>query len=313
MASLTSIDNLTRTEAEALLTEAKAFVELSERKIKKAPTLRGRTIINMFFEASTRTRSSFELAGKRLSADVINFSASGSSMSKGESVLETTRTFLSMRPDCVVIRHRCSGVPAQMAQALDITVVNAGDGTNEHPTQALLDAYTLIDRLGPLQGKKIAIVGDVVRSRVARSDSKLLTLLGAEVRWIGPASLLPLPGAQSKIPTFYRLKEGLEGVDAVILLRIQHERTDAGGPYITDPDDYARRWGLSRARLDRLAPGAVILHPGPANIGVEINRDLIDDPNSLISAQVTHGVGVRMAVLYRAIGRPETGEKQAEV
>lgn len=305
MGSLVSIDNLNREQAEALLDQSRAFVELSERKVKKAPTLRGRTIVNMFFEHSTRTRSSFELAGKRLSADVINFSASSSSTSKGESVLETARTLQAMNPDAIVVRHHRSGVPAQLVQDLGLTVINAGDGTNEHPTQALLDAYTIINRCGRIEGLQIAIVGDIVRSRVARSDTKLLTKLGAQVRWVGPETLLPHMSSGDTTPRFTKLHEGIQDADVVIMLRIQHERADAAGPYITDTDDYSRSWGLNRSKLQQYAPNAVIMHPGPVNIGVETHRELIDGPESMISEQVKHGVGVRMAVLYHCIGTPD--------
>ena len=301
MKSLISIDDIDAAEATAILDETQGFAALMKRKVKKAPALRGRTVINMFFESSIRTRSSFEIAGKWLSADVINFSASGSSVSKGESVLETARTLQAMAPDCVVVRHQRSGVPLQLARELGLSIINAGDGTNEHPTQALLDAYSVRQRLGRLEGLTVAIVGDIVRSRVARSGTKLFRKLGAKVRWVGPQTLLPPPGVDADIVRYNRLPEGIADADVVMMLRIQHERGGSAAPFITNTDDYSRAWGLSPRKLEQYAPRAVVMHPGPANVGVEISRELIDHPASLISDQVSAGVAIRMALLYRCI------------
>jgi aspartate carbamoyltransferase catalytic subunit len=279
---------------------------LTDRSVKKLPTLRGRTVVNLFFEDSTRTRISFEIAAKRLSADVINFAAKGSSVSKGESLKDTALTLEAMGADAVVIRHPASGAPHRLANAgwIHGSVINAGDGTHEHPTQALLDAYTLRERLrqgsGDLDGLRVTIVGDVLHSRVARSNVLLLSTLGADVTLVAPPTLLP-KGVETWPCAFtYDIDSVLPTTDAVMMLRVQGERMQAA--YFPSAREYSRRYGLDRERMGRLPQHAIVMHPGPMNRGMEISADVADDDRSVMVDQVTNGVSVRMAVLYLMLG-----------
>jgi aspartate carbamoyltransferase catalytic subunit len=271
-----------------------------DREVKKLPTLRGRTVVNLFYEDSTRTRISFEAAAKRLSADVINFAARGSSVSKGESLKDTALTLQAMGADAVVIRHSASGAPHRLANWIDGSVINAGDGTHEHPTQALLDAYTMRDRLGHLSGLSVAIVGDVLHSRVARSNVLLLSRLGAEVVLVAPPTLLPVGVRAWPARTSYDLDAVLPTADVVMMLRVQRERMDDS--YFPSAREYSRRYGLDGARMRKLPEHAVVMHPGPMNRGMEITPDVADSARSTIVEQVTNGVSVRMAVLYLLLG-----------
>ncbi len=274
---------------------------LAGREVKKLPTLRGRTVVNLFFEDSTRTRTSFELAAKRLSADVVNFSAKGSSVSKGESLKDTALTLEAMGADAVVVRHASSGAPHRLAGWVRGSVVNAGDGTHEHPTQALLDAFTMRRRLGRLDGVRVTIVGDVLHSRVARSNVLLLATLGAEVTLVAPPTLLPVGVDTWPAAVSYELDGALAKADVVMMLRVQRERMTAS--YFPSAREYSRRYGLDRARMAALPEHAIVMHPGPMNRGMEIAAEVADDPRrSTIVEQVTNGVSVRMAVLYLLLG-----------
>lgn len=299
---LLSITDLDRADAERVLTTAEAFLEITRRPIRKVPTLRGKTIVNVFFEASTRTRTSFELAGKRLSADVVNISAQASSTKKGETLRDTIATLDAMHADVIVIRHPASGAPQYVARRARGGVVNAGDGMHEHPTQALLDAFTIRQHKGPdLTGLEVAICGDIAHSRVARSNALLLQMLGANVRLAGPRTMLPttdcLPGK-----LFDRIEPAIEGADVVMMLRIQRERL--GAPLFPTLREYARFFGLNRERLRLAKPDAIVMHPGPLNRGVEISEDIADGDTSVVLAQVESGVAVRMAVLYLCASEP---------
>jgi aspartate carbamoyltransferase catalytic subunit len=273
---------------------------LEGREVKKLPTLRGRTVVNLFYEDSTRTRISFEAAAKRLSADVINFSAKGSSVSKGESLKDTALTLQAMGADGVVIRHPASGAPHRLAHWVDGSVLNAGDGTHEHPTQALLDAYTMRTRLGRLAGLHVAIVGDVLHSRVARSNVLLLHTLGAKVTLVAPPTLLPVGVGAWPAQTSYDLDAVLPDVDVVMMLRVQRERM--GQAFFPSAREYSRRYGLDGPRMRRLPEHAVVMHPGPMNRGMEITPEVADSARSTIVEQVANGVSVRMAVLYLLLG-----------
>jgi len=302
MKHLLSAADLTREDAITILDTAEELLGVAKRPIKKLPTLRGRTIVNLFFEDSTRTRISFEAAAKRLSADVINFSAKGSSVSKGESLKDTALTLQAMGADAVVIRHHASGAPHRLAHSRWTrgAVVNAGDGTHEHPTQALLDAFTMRSRLGDLAGKNVTIVGDVLHSRVARSNALLLDTLGAEVTLVAPPTLLPVGVENWPVRTSYDLDAEVEKSDAVMMLRVQRERMNAS--FFPSAREYSRRYGLDLARMNRLPDHAIVMHPGPMNRGMEINADVADSDRSVIVEQVTNGVAVRMAVLYLLLG-----------
>ncbi|MBA4609266.1 aspartate carbamoyltransferase catalytic subunit [Aeromicrobium sp. Marseille-Q0843] len=308
MKHLLSAGDLSRDEATLILDTAEQLLSVAQRPIKKLPTLRGRTIVNLFFEDSTRTRISFEAAAKRLSADVINFSAKGSSVSKGESLKDTALTLQAMGADAVVIRHHASGAPHRLATSewTKGAVVNAGDGTHEHPTQALLDAFTMRSRLGDLAGKNVTIVGDVLHSRVARSNALLLDTLGANVTLVAPPTLLPVGVETWPVETSYDLDASLEKADAVMMLRVQRERMNAS--FFPSAREYSRRYGLDVARMNRLPDHALVLHPGPMNRGMEINADVADSDRSVIVEQVTNGVAVRMAVLYLLLGGATEGE-----
>jgi aspartate carbamoyltransferase catalytic subunit len=304
---LLGLENLSSEQIRLILDTAEPFKEISERSIKKVPALRGSTIVNLFFENSTRTRISFEFAEKRLSADTVNVSASGSSVQKGETLVDTARNLEAMRIDMVVIRHSASGAAQFLADRIESNVINAGDGTHEHPTQGLLDLLTLRDHLGDLTGKKICICGDVLHSRVARSNIWGLKRVGAEVAVCGPRSLLPNAIEDFGITVFERIEEAIEWADALNVLRLQLERMTAG--YIPSSREYNRVFGVSRERLEKAPRDILILHPGPMNRGVEIDSDVADGPHSVILHQVTNGVAIRMAVLYLlAGGRPELAE-----
>ena len=289
--------------ATLILDTAAEMATVAGREVKKLPALRGRTVVNLFYEDSTRTRISFEAAAKRLSADVINFSAKGSSVSKGESLKDTALTLQAMGADAVVIRHPASGAPHRLATWLDGSVVNAGDGTHEHPTQALLDAYTMRARLGRLAGLHVVVVGDVLHSRVARSNVLLLTTLGAKVTLVGPPTLIPVhigTALAAGVQVCYDLDQVLPTADVVMMLRVQRERmADA---YFPSAREYARRYGLDGARLGRMPEHAIVMHPGPMNRGMEIAAEVADSPRSTIVEQVANGVSVRMAVLYLLLG-----------
>lgn len=309
---LLSAGDLTREDATQILDTAEEMLSIAKRPIKKLPTLRGLTVVNLFFEDSTRTRISFEAAAKRLSADVINFSAKGSSASKGEGLKDTALTLEAMGADAVVVRHHASGAPHRLAEAgwTQGVVVNAGDGTHEHPTQALLDAFTMRRHLGDLDGRRITIVGDVLHSRVARSNALLLHTLGAKVTLVAPPTLLPVGVEHWPVDTSYDLDASLEGADAVMMLRVQRERMNAS--FFPSAREYSRRYGLDAARMGRLADHAVVMHPGPMNRGMEISADVADSDRSVIVEQVTNGVAVRMAVLYLLLsGRQDHTEESA--
>ncbi|MBX3129499.1 MAG: aspartate carbamoyltransferase catalytic subunit [Polyangiaceae bacterium] len=303
---LLSVSDLCAESATGLLDAAEAFLEVSRRPVRKVPTLRGKTVINCFFEASTRTRTSFELAGKRLSADVVNVSASSSSTTKGETLRDTVKTLDAMHADVIVVRHGASGAPAYVAERTRASVVNAGDGTHEHPTQALLDAFTIRRTKGRIAGLKVAILGDIAHSRVARSNALLLPMLGAEVCVAGPRTLLPHDSAALGVRSYDRVEPALEGADVVMMLRIQRERQ--GVSLLPSLREYARQFGLSAQRLERAAPDAIVMHPGPMNRGVEIADDVADGPRSVVLAQVEAGVAVRMAVLYQCSQDPDERE-----
>lgn len=302
---LLSAGDLTRDDAELILATAEELRSLADRPIKKLPALRGRTIVNLFFEDSTRTRISFEAAAKRLSADVINFSAKGSSLSKGESLKDTALTLEAMGADAVVVRHWASGAPHNLANAgwSRSSVINAGDGTHEHPTQALLDAFTMTRHLGALDGRRIAIVGDVLHSRVARSNALLLHTLGAEVTLVAPPTLLPYGIETWDVDTSYDLDAVLPKADAVMMLRVQRERMNAS--YFPSVREYSRRYGLDARRMATLQDHTIVMHPGPMIRGMEITADVADSSRSVIVEQVTNGVAVRMAVLYLLLGGSE--------
>jgi aspartate carbamoyltransferase catalytic subunit len=297
---LLGLEQLTAGQINLVLDTAVPLKEISERTIKKVPTLRGATIVNLFFEASTRTRISFEFAEKRMSADTVNVASAGSSVSKGETLVDTARNLEAMRIDMVVIRHPASGAARFLAERIESNVINAGDGTHEHPTQGLLDLLTLRDHFGTLEGKKVCLCGDVLHSRVARSNVWGLTKLGAEVAVCGPRSLLPNAIEEMGVKVFDRIEAAIEWADALNVLRLQLERMQAG--YIPSLREYNRVFGVTRERLERAPRDVLILHPGPMNRGVEIDSDVADGPHSVILNQVTNGVAIRMAVLYLLSG-----------
>jgi aspartate carbamoyltransferase catalytic subunit len=297
---LIGLEQLSADQIQLILDTAERFKEVRERPIKKVPALRGKTIVNLFFEASTRTRISFEFAEKRLSADTVNVASAGSSISKGETLVDTARNLEAMRIDMVVIRHGSSGSAEFLAKRIRSNVVNAGDGTHEHPTQALLDLLTLRDRFGRIEGLKVVICGDVLHSRVARSNIWGLRKLGADVGVTGPASLLPRDVERLGVRVFPRIEEAIQWADALNVLRLQLERMTAG--FIPSLREYNRVFGVTRERLERAGRELVILHPGPVNRGVEIDSDVADGPFSVILPQVTNGVAVRMAALYLLAG-----------
>ncbi len=304
---LLGLDGMDAETIDGILGLARQLREVSRRTIKKVPALRGVTVVNFFAEPSTRTRTSFEVAAKRLSADTLNFSASQSSFVKGETLVDTARNLEAMRPDILVVRHRAAGTPQLLARHLRCAVVNAGDGCREHPTQALLDALTIEDHKGPIAGRstplRVAILGDIAHSRVARSNIFALTALGADVRVAGPRTMLPQGIETLGVRVFDRVDRALEGADVVMMLRIQKERM--GADLFPNDREYARRFGLTPERLELAADDAIVMHPGPLNRGVEIAPEVADGPRSVILEQVENGVAVRMAVLYLVAHRQE--------
>lgn len=293
---LLGIEELTPEEITLILDTAEGFKEVSERQVKKVPALRGQLVINLFMEASTRTRVSFEIAEKRLSADTLNFSASGSAVEKGETLIDTAKNLMAMQPAMVVIRHRHAGSPKMLSESIDASIINAGDGAHEHPTQALLDAFTIRERLGHLKGLNVSIIGDIAHSRVVRSNIHLLTKMGANLTLAGPPTLIPLEVEKMGVRVVHTLDEAIEGADVVMMLRIQLERQ--GKLNFPSLREYYNTFGLTAERLRRARPDVVVMHPGPMNRGVEIASDVADGPGSVILEQVTNGVAVRMAVLY---------------
>jgi aspartate carbamoyltransferase catalytic subunit len=303
---LLGIQELDRDEILGILDTAESLQEISSRPIKKVPTLRGKTVINLFFEASTRTRTSFELAGKRLSADVVNISSSTSSVSKGETLIDTARTLDAMAADCVVVRHSASGAPGTIAKLTRASVINGGDGAHEHPTQALLDAFTIRQRKGRLDNLKVAIIGDIAHSRVARSNLHLLTKFGSHVWLCSTPTLIP-PGAEKLacensnfVHVTSCMDEAVDSADVIMMLRVQFERMDES--FFPSIREYFRYFGLNRARVNQAKSDVIIMHPGPINRGVEIASDVADGPYSVILDQVSAGVAVRMAILYLMLG-----------
>ena len=300
---LLGIRDLSAGEITHLLDTAETFRDVSRREIKKVPALRGRTVINLFFEPSTRTRTSFEIAAKRLSADAINISVSTSSVSKGETLLDTARNLEAMAPDCIVVRHSMAGAPNHLARMCNAPIINAGDGAHEHPTQALLDALTIREYKGRIEGLKVAIIGDILHSRVARSNIYLLTKLGATVKVAGPGTLVPADFGdlvENGLHVERRIEDAIEGADVVMILRIQRERQDAA--FFPSMREYAVHYGLHAEHLERATTEAIVMHPGPMNRGIEISSEIADGSRSLILDQVTNGVAVRMAVLYLLAG-----------
>jgi len=297
---LTGIKDLSAEEIGLILETAAGFKDVLGRDIKKVPALRGRTTVNLFYEPSTRTRTSFEVAAKRLSTDVINIAISTSSVVKGETLLDTAKTVLALGADIIVIRHNCSGTPHFLAKNINASVVNAGDGTNEHPTQALLDLFTINERKGRIKDLDIAIVGDILHSRVAKSDIYALTKLGAKIRLIGPPALVPDCLKDLGVKVYTDINAGLDGADVIMMLRIQLERQGKG--YFPSTHEYFRNWGLTAARVARAKEDAIIMHPGPMNRGIEIASEVADSSRSVILDQVTNGIAVRMAVLYLVSG-----------
>jgi aspartate carbamoyltransferase catalytic subunit len=306
---LLGIRELSPAEIRGILDTAENFLEVNAREIKKVPTLRGKTVINLFFENSTRTRTSFELAAKRLSADAVNISVASSSLSKGETLVDTALNLDAMNPDCIVVRHGSAGVPHQLAKVSRAAIINAGDGSNEHPTQALLDAMTIREHKKQIEGLEVAIVGDILHSRVARSNIHLLTKLGARVRVAGPGTLVPPDfshlieagdGGNSALVVCDHIEDAIRGADVVMILRIQRERQDAA--FFPTLREYSIHYGLTNERLDLAKKDAIVLHPGPMNRGIEIASEVADSSRSLILDQVKYGVAVRMAVLYLATG-----------
>ncbi len=308
---LLGIEDLDRADIERILDTADHMREVGKRVVKKVPTLRGRTIVNLFFEPSTRTKASFEIAGKRLSADVINFSPSSSSLKKSESILDTARTLDAMDPDVVVVRHSVAGVPKQIADVLAAPVINAGDGAHEHPTQALLDLLTVRHEKGRIDGLTVAIVGDILHSRVARSNIYAFGKMGAEVRIAAPPPMIPAAVETLGVKAFTSLREAIDGVDVVMALRIQNERLS--GSYLPSVREYSSTFGIDREKLKYAKDDVIVMHPGPVNRGVELSHDLTDHRPSVILDQVRNGVAIRMAVLYLISGRKPEGEPTIEL
>ncbi len=302
---LLGIKNLRREDIELIFSQADEFKEVLSRPIKKVPSLRDITVANLFFENSTRTRLSFELAEKRLSADVVNFSASSSSVKKGETLVDTVNNILAMKVDMVVMRHASPGAGIFLSRHIDASIVNAGDGTHEHPTQALLDAYSIREKLGHVSGKKVVIVGDITHSRVAISNIYCLQKLGAEVMVCGPTTLIPKHIQSLGVKVEYDLRRALEWCDVANMLRIQLERQDAGVRYFPTLREYSMQYGLDKKMLDSLSKKIVVMHPGPINRGVEITSDVADGDQSIILEQVENGVAIRMAVIYLLAQRME--------
>jgi aspartate carbamoyltransferase catalytic subunit len=303
---LLSMQELSVERITEILTTAESFKEVSGREIKKVPALRGKTVVNLFYEASTRTRTSFELAGKRLSADVVNIAPSSSSATKGERLLDTARNIEAMKTDLLVVRHPMSGAPAMLAQRLSCSVINAGDGSHEHPTQALLDLYTIKEKKGRIDGLTVVIAGDILHSRVARSNLYGFVTMGAKVRLVGPGTMLPplmgtwLAAAPGQMELITHFDQAVDGADVIMMLRLQTERQS--GSFFPSLNEYARLYGLNAQRMARAKPDVLIMHPGPINRGVEIAPEVADGLSSVILEQVTNGVAIRMAVLYLLSG-----------
>lgn len=303
---LLDTDQLSLADVKRIFDTAVSFQEINERPVKKVPTLRGKSVILFFAEASTRTKTSFDVAGKRLSADTFSLASSGSSLSKGESLKDTALTLQAMAPDAIVLRHRYSGSSRFLAERLECSVINAGDGWHAHPTQALLDAFTLTQEWGSVAGKTVCIMGDIAHSRVARSNVDLLTRLGATVRLCAPKTLLPMGVSTWPVEIHHNVTEAVRDANAVMCLRLQLERMQAG--LLPDLREYARTFGLSSRHLERAAPNVRVLHPGPMNRGVEIDSALADSMNSLVLDQVASGVAVRMALLFLYLTRKEAAQ-----
>ncbi len=297
---LIGLEILSREEIETILKTAKSFKEVSTRSVKKVPALRGKTVVNLFFEPSTRTRTSFELAAKRLSADVLSFDVSTSSVSKGETIVDTAKNIEAMKVDCFIVRHSVAGAPELISKNVDASVINAGDGCHEHPTQALLDLFTVDEVFGKINGIKIAIVGDILHSRVARSDIWGFTKLGAKVIVCGPPPLIPSGIEKTGVEVTYNMEEAIERSDIIYLLRLQKERQKEN--FLPSLREYSLIYGVNEDRIKKIKENIFIMHPGPLNRGVEIKSETADRENSLILRQVTNGIAVRMAVLYLTIG-----------
>jgi aspartate carbamoyltransferase catalytic subunit len=298
---LLGLEGVSAEELTFLLDTAVSFKEISERDIKKVPTLRGKTVVSLFYEASTRTRASFEIAAKRMSADFVSIASSGSSVTKGETLLDTARNLAAMRPDALILRHACSGAAHFLAQRLECPIINAGDGSHEHPTQALLDLLTIREHKPQFAGLNVAIVGDLLHSRVARSNLHALRALGARVRLVGPPTLVP-PEFESWGEVCFDLERGVRDADVVMMLRIQHERQ--GANFFPTVDEYSTYFCLTRRVVEQARDDVIIMHPGPINRGIEIASDVADGPYAVIMEQVTNGIAVRMAVLYLLVNRP---------
>ncbi len=298
--SFLDVESLSREEIEMILSTASSMKEVMNRDIKKVPALRGKTIALMFFEASTRTRTSFDLAAKMLSADTISFTPAGSSMAKGETLLDTVKSIISMGPDLVVMRHASSGAPYFVSKNISVPVVNAGDGMHQHPTQAMLDLFTVREKKGRIEGLKVAIVGDILHSRVARSDVFAFKKLGASVRFVGPPTFIPEQMKYLGVPIYYDLRKAIADVDVIIMLRIQLERQ--GACFFPSLREYYNLYGLKKELLDSLKKDVIIMHPGPLNRGVETDPEIADGEHSVILDQVTNGVAVRAALLYLILG-----------
>ena len=305
---LLGLRGLSAEEIRLMLQTAESFREMSLRPIKKVPALRGKTVVNLFFEPSTRTRTSFELAAKRLSADIVNIAAQTSSLSKGESILDTVHNLEALKADILVIRHPAAGVPHLIARHAAASVINAGDGSHEHPTQALLDLFTIQEKKGRIEGLNVSIIGDIAHSRVARSNLWGLTKLGARVTLCGPPTLMPVQIDQLGVRVTHRVDEAIRGADVLMLLRIQHERQETH--LVPSLREYRLRYGIDRERLSLAKPDVLIMHPGPVNRGVELDSSVADGPCSVILDQVTNGLAVRMAALYLVSGAPKVEEEE---
>ena len=303
---LLGIEELSKEEIEMILETAEGFKEVVTRTIKKVPTLSGKTVVNLFFENSTRTRTSFELAARRLDADVINFDVATSSVAKGEALFDTVETIEALGADYIVMRHGSSGSPHFLGKAVKASVINAGDGQHEHPTQALLDGFTIKEKLGRIKGVRIAIVGDILHSRVARSNIILLSKLGAEVVLVGPPTLVPEAFADYGVKIVHTLREGIRDADVIYLLRIQLERQRKN--LFPSLEEYKVLYGINKERLAAAKPNAIVMHPGPVNRGVEVTGEVMNLPQTLITTQVTNGVAVRMAVFYQLQGANENAQ-----
>ena len=301
--NLIGLHDLSKEEVELILSTAKSFKEVSQRDVKKVPTLRGKTVAMLFFEPSTRTRVSFELAAKRLSADIISIAPGNSSVSKGESILDTAKNLEAMNVDMMVVRHSSSGVPQILAQALKAAIINAGDGCREHPTQALLDIFTIKEKLGHIEGLKVTIVGDILHSRVARSNIWGLTMMGAKVTVCGPSTLMPVDIEKTGVRISHDLEVCIKESDVLMVLRLQKERQQ--DKFLPSLREYAKKFGVNSSRLQHAKKGLLIMHPGPTNRGLELSADVADGEHSVILEQVTNGVAIRMAILYLLLGTRE--------